>query len=248
MPTSLPRRTKSFLDRPIIRLPMLTLKDNFTKLQNRIDNACNLASTSANNVQLIAVSKRHSVDKIRSLYALGQRHFAENYVQEALEKQAALSDLEICWHFIGHIQRNKTKALAEHFDWVHSVDRLQIATRLSEQRPNNLPALNICLQVNIDNEPSKSGFAPEQIPVACNQIKDLPGLSLRGLMAIPSASANPQQQGDSMRRMQQLFNSLQGHANFDTLSMGMSRDLELAVQAGATMLRVGEALFGPRPN
>lgn len=227
---------------------MLTLEDNFTKLQNRIENACKLASISANNVQLIAVSKRHSVDKMKALYALGQRHFAENYLQEALEKQTALEDLDICWHFIGHIQRNKTRALAEQFDWVHSVDRIQIAARLSEQRPNHLPALNICLQVNIDYEQSKSGFTPEHIPEAFAQIIELPGLSLRGLMAIPSASADPQQQADSMLRMHQLFSDLQGPANFDTLSMGMSRDLEIAVQAGATMLRVGEALFGPRPN
>ncbi len=227
---------------------MLTLEDNFTKLQNRIENACNLASISANNVQLIAVSKRHSVDKMKALYALGQRHFAENYLQEALEKQTALEDLDICWHFIGHIQRNKTRALAEQFDWVHSVDRIQIAARLSEQRPNHLPALNVCLQVNIDYEQSKSGFTPEHIPEAFAQIIELPGLSLRGLMAIPSASAEPRQQADSMRRMQQLFSDLQGPANFDTLSMGMSRDLEIAVQAGATMLRVGEALFGPRHN
>ncbi|MEM8496929.1 MAG: YggS family pyridoxal phosphate-dependent enzyme [Pseudomonadota bacterium] len=227
---------------------MLTLEDNFIKLQNRIEKACNLASISANNVQLVAVSKRHSVDKMKALYALGQRHFAENYLQEALVKQTALEDLGICWHFIGHIQRNKTRTLAEQFDWVHSVDRTQIATRLSEQRPNHLPALNICLQVNIDYEQSKSGFTPEQVPEVFEQIVELPGLSLRGLMAIPSASADSQQQADAMRRMQQLFQRLRGPANFDTLSMGMSRDLEIAVQAGATMLRVGEALFGPRPN
>ncbi len=227
---------------------MLTLEDNFTKLQNRIEKACNLASVSTNNVQLIAVSKRHTVDKIKALYALGQRHFAENYVQEALEKQAELGDLDISWHFIGHIQRNKSRAVAEHFDWVHSVDRLQLARRLSEQRPKNLSPLNICLQVNIDNEQSKSGFAPKQTPEAFEQISDLAKLSLRGLMAIPSATANPEQQADSMLKMQQLFDSLQGPAHFDTLSMGMSRDLEIAVQAGATMLRVGEALFGPRPD
>ncbi|MFK7731336.1 MAG: YggS family pyridoxal phosphate-dependent enzyme [Pseudomonadales bacterium] len=227
---------------------MPTLEENFAKLQSRIENACNLASISTNNVQLIAVSKRHTADKIKALHALGQRHFAENYLQEALEKQAVLSDMDINWHFIGHIQSNKTKALAEHFGWVHSVDRIQIATRLSAQRPSNLPDLNICLQVNIDNEHSKSGFAPEQIPLAFTEINSLPGLSLRGLMAIPSAAADPEQQRDSMLRMQHLFNSLQGPAHFDTLSMGMSRDLEIAVQAGATMLRVGEALFGPRPN
>ncbi len=227
---------------------MLTLEDNFKKLRTRIENACNSASISPNNVQLIAVSKRHSVDKIKALYALGQRHFAENYLQEALEKQAQTRDLAIHWHFIGHIQKNKTRALAEHFDWVHSVDRIQLATRLSEQRPVGMPALNICLQVNIDNEESKSGFAAEQVPDAFEQTKGLAGLSLRGLMAIPSASATPQQQLASMLKMQTLFNSLNGVASFDTLSMGMSRDLEIAIQAGATMLRVGEALFGPRPN
>lgn len=227
---------------------MLSLEDNFTKLQNRIKNACNNASISSNSVQLIAVSKRHSVEKIKTLYSLGQRHFAENYLQEALEKQAALSQLDISWHFIGHIQRNKTRALAEHFDWVHSVDRIQIARRLSEQRPSSMPELNICLQVNIDSEPSKSGFAAEELPEAFGKVNELAGLSVRGLMAIPSATADADQQLASMQKMQALFRALDGPTSFDTLSMGMSRDLEIAVQAGATMLRVGEALFGPRPN
>jgi len=227
---------------------MPTLEDNLTKLRVRIANACNSASISTNSVQLIAVGKRHPVSRIKQLYALGQRHFAENYMQEALEKQTETSELDITWHFIGHIQSNKTRALAENFDWVHSVDRVQIAQRLSSQRPDSKAALNICLQVNIDAEPSKSGFAPEQIPNAFEHINRLPGLSVRGLMAIPSASASPEQQQESMRRMQQLFRSVQGPTHFDTLSMGMSRDLEIAIHAGATMLRVGEALFGPRPT
>lgn len=228
---------------------MPNLEENFTKLRSRITLACENSPGRAKNVQLVAVSKRHPAQSIRTLHGLGQSDFAENYLQEALAKQSKLADLDICWHFIGSIQKNKTRTIAQAFDWVHSIDRLIIAERLSNQRDDQLDALNICLQVNIDQEDSKSGFSLPQLRPAAEEIAQLPRIRLRGLMAIPSALADPSQQRASMAAMKHAFDELQAqHPTMDTLSMGMSRDLEIAIDAGATMLRVGEALFGPRPK
>ncbi len=196
---------------------------------------------------LLAVSKTQPAERLRELYQLGQRDFGENYLQEALAKQAALADLRICWHFIGPIQSNKTKSIAEHFDWVHSVDRIKVARRLSEQRPETLPALNVCLQVDISGEASKSGVPPEALPELAEAVAELPRLRLRGLMCIPAPSDDFAEQRRAFAEMRHGFEALRarGHA-LDTLSMGMSGDLEAAIAEGATLVRIGTALFGPR--
>jgi pyridoxal phosphate enzyme (YggS family) len=196
-------------------------------------------------VQLIAVSKTRPADELRLAYQLGQRDFGENYLQEALTKQEDLADLDIVWHFIGPIQSNKTRVLAECFDWVHSVDRLKIAERLSQQRPDQLAPLNICLQVNISGEASKGGVLPANLPHLVAAVSDLPRLRLRGLMAIPAPSVSTALQRAPLRAMRELLLSL-ADPSLDTLSMGMSDDLEAAIAEGATMVRIGSALFGPR--
>lgn len=198
-------------------------------------------------VQIMAVSKQQPAEKIRQAHEAGLRHFGENYLQEALSKKQALEGLDCQWHFIGPIQSNKTRGIAEHFDWVHSVDRERIARRLSDQRPHNLPALNICVQVNISGESSKSGVAPAQSEALCQAISELPGLTLRGLMSIPAPVADFQAQRDTFRKLAQLFAQLKArYSDFDTLSMGMSADYEAAIAEGATLVRLGTVLFGPR--
>lgn len=226
----------------------MTMNSRYDAVSNRIAQAALSAGRSADSVTLVAVSKTQPAGNIRLLYQLGQRDFGENYLQEALEKQEALSDLDaIIWHFIGPIQSNKTRALAEHFDWVHSVDRLRIAERLSAQRPASRPPLNICLQINISHEDSKSGAPPEEAEKLADAISQLPGLRLRGLMAIPEASEDPQQQAAAFLEMKRLMETLQCRIpDLDTLSMGMSGDLEQAIKAGATHVRIGTALFGSR--
>jgi hypothetical protein len=212
----------------------------------RIANACTESARDAAGVQLLAVSKTHPAESIRALYLTGQQAFGENYLQEARAKQALLSDVAIEWHFIGHIQRNKTKELAQHFAWVHGVDRLIIAERLSAQRPADLPPLQVCIQVNIDDEDSKDGCMPDALAELVFAISRLPQLRLRGVMVIPAKNST-----DAFVRTHQLFEQVRTqHAqpmNWDTLSMGMSGDLESAVAAGATIVRVGTALFGARP-
>tara|TARA_B110000116_G_C16754361_1_gene545025 strand:+ start:343 stop:951 length:609 start_codon:yes stop_codon:yes gene_type:complete len=195
----------------------------------------------------LAVSKTKTAADIRAAFAAEQRHFGENYLQEALEKQQQLVGLNIVWHFIGPIQSNKTGALAEHFQWVHSVDRLKIARRLSEQRLKHLPALNICLQVNLDNEASKSGVTLAELPALADAVAKLPHLKLRGLMAIPAPRSDVNEQQQSLERLQQALKQLnqQGYT-LDTLSMGMSGDLEAAIAAGSTMVRIGTDIFGAR--
>ena len=195
----------------------------------------------------MAVSKTKTAADIRAAFAAEQRHFGENYLQEALEKQQQLVGLNIVWHFIGPIQSNKTGALAEHFQWVHSVDRLKIARRLSEQRLKHLPALNICLQVNLDNEASKSGVTLAELPALADAVAKLPHLKLRGLMAIPAPRSDVNEQQQSLERLQQALKQLnqQGYT-LDTLSMGMSGDLEAAIAAGSTMVRIGTDIFGAR--
>ena len=226
---------------------MSSIAENYSSIGQQIKLATQKAGRDANAVTLLAVSKTRTAEDIRGLYQLGQRQFGENYTQEALEKIAALSDLPIIWHFIGPIQSNKSRSIAEHFDWVHSVDRLKIAKRLSEQRPSHLPALNICVQVNISHELSKSGCLPESAEALLNQIAELPNLSLRGLMTIPAATTDKTEQRQALASMKHLFETLQKkHPSLDTLSMGMSNDMEIAIQEGATMVRIGTALFGPR--
>ena len=179
----------------------------------------------------------------------GQRDFGENYLQEALEKIDALQGKGIRWHFIGPIQSNKTRPIAESFDWVHSVDRLKVAQRLSAQRPDSMEPLNICLQVNISKEATKSGILPVELSELAKEVAALPNIRLRGLMAIPASSDNPVQQRQPFAELQQLLNSLQQQLPeqpLDTLSMGMSGDMEAAIQEGSTMVRIGTALFGPR--
>lgn len=198
-------------------------------------------------MRLLAVSKTFPAEAIRAAHAAGQQAFGESYVQEAVAKIEALADLPIEWHFIGPIQSNKTRPIAEHFAWVHSVDRAKIADRLSAARPPQLPDLQICLQVNVSKEHTKSGVAPEQLAALARHVRDLPRLKLRGLMAIPEPTADPARQHEAFRRLRRLLEQLnaEGFA-LDTLSMGMSDDLEAAIAEGATIVRVGSAIFGAR--
>lgn len=226
-------------------LSMNYLQDARQHVLQQIKVACENAQRAPETVQLLAVSKTHPSESLREKYAAGQRAFGENYLQEALDKIEALHDLDIEWHFIGHVQRNKTKHLAEKFDWVHGVDRLIIAERLSNQRGDDQSALNICLQVNIDGQDSKDGCAPDEVAELVAQMSQLPKIKLRGLMVIP-APDNTATFADAKA----LFDAVkEKHAHpedWDTLSMGMSSDLEAAIAAGSTMVRVGTALFGAR--
>lgn len=223
---------------------MSTLADNLSAISARIASAAQAAGRDPASVQLLAVSKTKPASAIREIHAAGVRDVGENYLQEALTKQQALSDLPLIWHFIGPIQSNKTKAIAEHFDWVHSVDRLKIAQRLSEQRPAGLAPLNLCLQVNVSGEDSKSGCAPADLPALAKAVAGLPNLRLRGLMAIPEPTEDRAAQEAAFARLRQLQESL--GLGLDTLSMGMSHDLEAAIAQGATWVRIGTALFGAR--
>ena len=228
---------------------MSKLINQLDHINQRITQAFNQSGRALTQpVSLLAVSKRHPLKKIEALYELGQRDFGESYVQEALEKIRQTDKKEIVWHFIGPIQSNKTRDIAEHFDWVHSVDRLKIAQRLSAQRPENLPPLSICLQINISQEPQKSGFSIESIFDVFGDIIKLPNLKVRGLMAIPKPSTDFEQQRQPFHQLNQLMQSLNQKFDFnmDTLSMGMSNDLEAAIAEGSTMIRVGTALFGAR--
>jgi pyridoxal phosphate enzyme (YggS family) len=221
----------------------MSLSDSIQLLETRIAAACAATGRARGEVQRLAVSKTVSAERLGAAQALGIRAFGENYVQEALPKIAALSGLGIEWHHIGPIQSNKTADIAAHFDWVQGVDRLKIAQRLNDQRPPALPPLNVCVQVNISGEPSKSGCAAAELQALCAAIATLPRLHLRGLMAIPAADAP----ASDFQQMRVLFEALQSqHRYFDTLSMGMSDDLELAIAAGSTLLRIGSALFGAR--
>lgn len=221
------------------------LQDARQHVLQQIRRACEHAQRAPETVQLLAVSKTHPSESLREMYAAGQRAFGENYLQEALEKIEALQDLEIEWHFIGHVQRNKTKNLAEKFDWVHGVDRLIIAERLSNQRLQDQSDLNICLQVNIDGQDSKDGCAPDEVAELVAQISQLPKIRLRGLMVIP-APDNTAAFADAKRLFDEVRQKHIHPEDWDTLSMGMSGDLEAAIAAGSTMVRVGTALFGAR--
>ncbi len=220
------------------------------KLENinaRIALACAAVGRCPAEISVLAVSKGQSVDKIRQLHAAGQVAFGENYLQAALEKQAQLHDLDLEWHFIGPVQSNKTRELAGQFHWVQSVDRAKILQRLSRQRPEGLPELNVCLQVNIDREEQKSGAPPEEIPQLARLALSLPRLKLRGLMAIPKVANAGSDALPGFLRMHRLFCRLRDDGlALDTLSIGMSADFEQAIQAGSTMVRIGTDLFGPR--
>jgi len=222
--------------------------DRLQTVLERIEAACRRFGRAPESVILLAVSKTRYSDELRSMAAEGIRRFGENYLQEALEKIEALDDLNLEWHFIGPIQSNKTKPLALHFDWVHSVDRLKIARRLSEQRPAGLAPLDICLQVNVSGEQSKAGANLDDLPGLASEVAALPRIRLRGLMAIPAPADTFEQQREPFRQLRLAMERLNREGyQLDTLSMGMSGDLEAAIAEGATIVRVGTALFGPRP-
>ncbi|MBK8072726.1 MAG: YggS family pyridoxal phosphate-dependent enzyme [Ramlibacter sp.] len=226
---------------------MTTIRDNLQSVSTRIDVACAAAGRAPGSVRLLAVSKTFGPDAVREAHAAGQRAFGENYIQEAVEKMAALDGLDAEWHCIGPVQSNKTRLVATHFDWVHSVDRVKVAQRLSEQRPNGLPPLQVCLQVNMDAGPNKAGVEPAQAADLARAVALLPRLKLRGLMSIPEPASDPAAQLAVHRQTRALFDALRAAGlEMDTLSMGMTADLEAAIHAGSTMVRVGTAIFGSR--
>lgn len=227
-----------------------TITANIAALRQRIVQSASDAGRDPAEITLLAVSKTRSAEEVAVALDAGLTQIGENYLQEALDKQAALQGRNACWHFIGPIQSNKTREIASHFDWVHSVDREKIARRLSEQRPEGKPPLKICLQVNISREDSKSGVLPEDALTLAKQITALPALQLRGLMAIPAASDDRAEQRAAFAALRALRDTLQQalpDQTLDTLSMGMSGDMDAAIAEGSTLIRIGTALFGPRP-
>lgn len=225
----------------------MRIADNLAAVQTRITHAARACGRDPRDIQLLAVSKTHSPQSVREAAQAGQQDFGENYLQEALDKQIAVANPALVWHFIGPIQSNKTRAIAENFAWVHSVDRLKIAQRLSMQRPTSAPPLNVCIEVNVSGETSKSGVSPEGLAALAEQVAALPQLKLCGLMAIPAPTSDLQQQRAAFARVRVLFDALnQRGLNLDTLSMGMSGDLEAAIAEGATIVRIGTAIFGVR--
>lgn len=232
---------------------MTMINHNLQQIHGRIAQACADAGRPAQAVQLLAVSKTFDAQAVRSAWQAGQRQFGENYLQEGVEKITALADLRsaLVWHCIGPIQSNKTRLVAEHFDWAHTVDRLKTAQRLSAQRPAHLPPLQLCIQVNIDGGASKSGVAPADAPALVQAVAQLPGLTVRGLMAIPDHAPEFEAQYAIHIRAKQLFDQISAMAipgleRFDTLSLGMTADLEAAIHAGSTLVRVGTGVFGGR--
>ncbi len=230
------------------------LRDKLSKVHDRVQHAADKAHRDSDDIRVIAVSKTRPASMLRTAFEFGQDRFGENYLQEALQKQQQLSDLAIEWHFIGPIQSNKTRDIATNFDWVHSVDRLKVAQRLNDQRPRQLAPLNVCIQVNIDEESSKSGVVEKDLLSLALAIQNLPHIRLRGLMAIPVAHDTYAEQFAVFKRVQQAFQQLkidllaQGATSehLDTLSMGMSGDMEAAIAAGATFVRIGTDIFGER--
>jgi pyridoxal phosphate enzyme (YggS family) len=226
---------------------MSTISEGLQAITARISAAAAAAGRALEDIQLVAVSKTFPPECIRAAFACGQRAFGESYVQEALEKINDLNDLPLEWHFIGPIQSNKTRAIAETFQWVHSVDRLRVAQRLSDARPALLPPLQVCLQVNISGEASKSGVASAEVALLAEQVSHLSNVRLRGLMTVPRPTDDQEAQRAAFRSMRELLDSLRARGiALDTLSMGMSDDLEAAIQEGATIIRVGRAIFGER--
>lgn len=223
------------------------LAENVRAVRERIARAAARCGRDSDSVTLLAVGKTHSADTLRAAAACGLEHFGESYVKEALPKIETLRGLELTWHFIGQLQANKTRPVAEHFHWVHGVDRLRIAERLSEQRPFHAPPLNVCLQVNVAGEATKGGVTPEALPELAAAVAALPRLSLRGLMCIPPPEKDEARQRHWFAETARLMRSLHlPGVTLDTLSMGMSNDFEVAIEEGATIVRVGTALFGPR--
>jgi pyridoxal phosphate enzyme (YggS family) len=223
------------------------LQHNIATLLQRLRLGAEKSQRVSRDIRLLAVSKTHPPDAVRAAWRCGLTEFGESYLQEAVEKMAALADLPLTWHFIGPIQSNKARAIAEHFAWVHSVDRLKVARRLSEYRPQTMPPLQVCLQVNISGEASKSGITLQELPALARDTLALPRLQLRGLMAIPAPTPEVAQQRAAFARLRTALEPLRSLApGLDTLSMGMSDDLEAAIAEGATIVRVGSAIFGPR--
>jgi PLP dependent protein len=230
---------------------MTMIASNLQQVQARIAAACQAAGRPAGSVQLLAISKTFGPDAVRQAAAAGQRAFGENYVQEGIDKIAALLDLGLQWHMVGPVQSNKTRPVAEHFDWVHSIDRLKTAERLGAQRPVGLAPLQVCIQVNIDGGANKSGVAPGEALAMARAVAAVPRLCLRGLMVVPEPAPDFEAQKQVLALAFALFNQISGEKGagwdqFDTLSMGMTADLEAAVHAGSTLLRVGSAIFGQR--
>ena len=225
---------------------MSTISDRLKQVRSRISQAAIAAGREPASIKLVAVSKTHPVAMLEAALAAGQTTFGESYLQDALPKIEAIGD-RAEWHFIGPIQSNKTRQIAAHFDWVHSVDRLKIAQRLNEQRPENLPPLNVCLQINTSGEAAKTGISPDDTLELAEAINQLPHLRLRGLMTIPAREQDPARQRLPFQQLRQLFEQLNAEGfKLDTLSMGMSADMEAAIAEGATLVRVGTAIFGPR--
>ena len=226
---------------------VIRVTENFRKIQDLLANAANEAGRATDSVRLLAASKTQTPETVLEAISCGQRDFGENFAQEGFDKMKAIGREDLIWHFIGHLQSNKTRAVAENFSWVHTVDRLKIAERLSKQRPHYAPDLNICIQIDIDNEDSKYGVSAEQALELARAVNELPKLRLRGLMCIPMTRAGFDEQREPFARMRQLSEelSLAGIDN-DTLSMGMTGDFAAAIAEGATIVRIGTALFGPR--
>jgi pyridoxal phosphate enzyme (YggS family) len=224
-----------------------SIAENLAQVHAQIQTACQASGRPVSSVRLLAVSKTWGADAVRAAHAAGQTAFGENYIQEAVDKITELKALPLEWHCIGPIQSNKTRLVAEHFDWVHSIDRLKIAQRLSEQRPAGLPPLQVCIQVNVDGGETKSGVSPQDLPELAQAVAALPHLQLRGLMTIPEPAESEAAARAVHRRARQLLESLvqQGLA-LDTLSMGMSADMAPAIAEGSTLVRVGTAIFGKR--
>jgi pyridoxal phosphate enzyme (YggS family) len=226
---------------------VIGVTENLRKIRDLLAKATVDAGRSAETVQLLAVSKKQPLSSIIEAAAAGQRDFGENQVAEGIDKIATLGDNKLVWHFIGHLQTNKTRAVAEHFDWVHSVDRLKTARRLSDQRPASLPQLNVCIQVNVDNEPGKSGVAADTTLDIAREILELPRLRLRGLMCLPAIRHGFEEQREPFRQLRRLADQLGANGiSTDTLSMGMSADFRAAIFEGSTMVRLGTAIFGAR--
>ena len=232
---------------------MIDIETNIAAINARIQKVTTKKNGPNDAVLMVAVSKKQPASAVIAASAAGQKHFGENYLQEAVAKIREIDDKSIVWHFLGPIQSNKTRAVAEHFDWVHSVDRLKIAQRLSDQRSPDKPPLNLCLQVNIDADPAKSGLAPPDCLALAREAINLPRLHLRGLMAITANNTAADESSTRMSfvKMRKLFESMRADLNkdyFDSLSMGMSGDMELAIEAGANIVRIGTAIFGPRSS
>ena len=226
---------------------MSAIVSNLQAVKTRIAEAAKAAGRLPESIELLAVSKTWPLDCVLAAAAAGQRAFGENYVPEGVDKAIATVNRDLTWHFIGPLQSNKTRLVAEHFAWVHSIERLKIAQRLSAQRPTTLPPLQVCVQINVSGEASKSGCAPDEALTLCQAIARLPGLQLRGLMAIPEASDDSAAQRAPFRQLRQIYENIRAAGlPLDTLSMGMSHDLEAAVAEGATIVRIGTAIFGER--